>query len=349
MGFNKGEWSEVYVFLNLICNKKLIIVDSDLKIITKDIFEILELILNKYRYKTIGNKICKFKLKDQVSEFEIDDIKNNLHTLLESLISHKSLNGSFEIPKLDFFLNKMFDSIKIKGKSKTKIDLVANILDNNLNRETLLSYSIKSNLGNNPTLLNSSNHTNFIYEVTNINDFIMNECNNISTKRKLIDRYRYLIAKKAKINFINTQSDIFEHNLKMIDSNLSQIIANMLLVSYEKNQKNIDELLTCIISDKQSELFYKKKISDFVNAISFGMRAGETWNGLNEVNGGLLVVTKEGEVYLLDLIYFKSEVEKYLIENIKLDSPSSTRYKMFEIYKHDNRYFFKLNLQIRFK
>ena len=59
--------------------------------------------------------------------------------------------------------------------------------------------------------------------------------------------------------------------------------------------------------------------------------------------------TKKGEVYLLDLIYFKSIVDRYLIDNIKLDSPSSTRYKMFEVYKEDDRYFFKLNLQIRFK
>ncbi len=39
----------------------------------------------------------------------------------------------------------------------------------------------------------------------------------------------------------------------------------------------------------------------------------------------------------------------YLIDNIKLDSPSSSRYKIFEIYKENSKYYFKLNLQIRFK
>jgi hypothetical protein len=79
------------------------------------------------------------------------------------------------------------------------------------------------------------------------------------------------------------------------------------------------------------------------------MRASEKWNGINEVNGGIIIVTKTGEVYLLDLIYFKHIVDKYLIDNIKLDSPSSKRYKMFDIYKESSRYYFKLNLQIRFK
>jgi hypothetical protein len=90
-------------------------------------------------------------------------------------------------------------------------------------------------------------------------------------------------------------------------------------------------------------------MSDFASAVTFGMRAGEIWNGRNEVNGGIIIVTKAGEVYLLDLIYFKNIVDKYLIDNIKLESPSSSRYKMFEIYKEDNKYYLKLNLQIRFK
>ena len=79
------------------------------------------------------------------------------------------------------------------------------------------------------------------------------------------------------------------------------------------------------------------------------MSASKQWNGINQVNGGIIIVTKAGAVYLLDLIYFKTIVDKYLIDNIKLDSPDSKSYFMFDIYKENGRYFFKLNLQIRFK
>lgn len=79
------------------------------------------------------------------------------------------------------------------------------------------------------------------------------------------------------------------------------------------------------------------------------MRAGKIWDGNNKVNGGIILVTKSGEVFLLDLIYFKNIVDKYLLDNIKFDSPSSSRYGMFDIYKKEGKYFFKLNLQIRFK
>ena len=172
----------------------------------------------------------------------------------------------------------------------------------------------------------------------------------ISVEKSLHNnKCNFLKSNGAIFNFVQTQSSVFANNLKLIDSNLDEILSKMLILSYEKNTKDIKLLLSSIIQDESSEMYYKKKIGDFANAVTFGMRAGETWNGTNEVNGGIIIVTKTGEVYLLDLIYFKNIVDKYLIENIKLDSPSSSRYKMFEVYKEGGRYYFKLNLQVRFK
>ena len=243
----------------------------------------------------------------------------------------------------------MFDGKKPKGSSKVKGDIEANLLDKKQSKIVNLKYNIKSNLGSKATLLNASRHTNFIYEVKNINDEIMNQSNSIKSRKKLLERCKFLNQNGAVFDFVKTESSIFESNLKLIDSKLDEILAKMLILSYEKNEKDIKKLLSLIINDSTSELYYKKKIGDFANAVTFGMRASEEWDGVNEVNGGIIIVTKQGEVYLLDLIYFKHIVDRYLIDNIKLDSPSSKRYKMFEIYKKNYKYYFKLNLQIRFK
>ena len=137
------------------------------------------------------------------------------------------------------------------------------------------------------------------------------------------------------------------------DNNITKIRASgvkkVYLIDNLKEEKDIQKLIALTVKNDDEYNFYKKKIADFANVVTFGMRASERWNGTNEVNGGIIIVTKTGEVYLLDLIYFKTVVDKYLIDNIKLDSPSSTRYKMFEIYKESGRYYFKLNLQVRFK
>ena len=346
MGFNKGEWSELYTFLYLLENPNLIIVDENLEVIEENLFRVVELILGEIQYQIFDEKVLK---TGENKEYKIECIAKQNAILLQKILKQKKSKGSFEIKALDALIDNLFDGKKPKGSSKTKGDLDANVLDNRCSKTVNLKYNIKSNLGSKATLLNASRHTNFIYEIKNIDDEVMKKNNSIKSRKKLLERCAFLLEKGAVFDFVKTESDVFENNLKLIDSKLDEILAEMLLLSYEANEKNIQKLLSLIIKDGTSEIFYKKKMGDFANAVTFGMRASEVWDGTNEVNGGIILVTKKGEVYLLDLIYFRNIVDKYLIDNIKLDSPSSKRYKMFEIYKEDDRYFFKLNLQIRFK
>jgi len=351
MGFNKGEWSELYTFLYLIDNPNLVIVDENLQQKNDSTFQILEFLLaNETKYKLLDNdKVIKVLPNEVNKEYDINYISSQHKLLLEKIMVHTSAKGTFDINEIQPLINDLLDGNKLKGSSRVKGDLEAIVFDTMKNSNFNISYNIKSNLGAGATLLNASSHTNFIYEVTNINDSIMTQSNNINTRTKLIDKCNLLTSNGAIFNYIKTESNVFCNNLKLIDSNLNEILAKMLILSYEDNEKDIKILLSSIIEDETSALYYKKKIGDFANAVTFGMRASETWNGTNEVNGGIIVVTRTGEVYLLDLIYFKSIVDKYLIDNIKLESPSSTRYKMFEIYKENNKYYFKLNLQVRFK
>ncbi len=351
MGFNRGEWSELYTFLHLLINPNLEIVDEHLKLINNSTFQVMQIELeDKTRYKIQkDNNITKIRASGVKKVYLIDNLKEEKDILLDKILNHKKSKGSFEIKEIQPLIDDLLDGHKFKGKSKAKGDLEAEVLDRKRGSSFDLKYNIKSSLGSSATLLNASSHTNFIYEVSNIDDNIMNQNNAIKGRKKLLERASFLQNSDAVIEFIKVQSDTFSYNLKMVDSNLDKILADMLYLSYIKNEKDIQKLIALTVKNEDEYNFYKKKIADFANAVTFGMRASERWNGTNEVNGGIIIVTKTGEVYLLDLIYFKTVVDKYLIDNIKLDSPSSTRYKMFEIYKESGRYYFKLNLQVRFK
>ena len=349
MGFNKGEWSELYTFLYLLEKPNLIIVDENLKVIEENLFRVLEIVLGKRKYKILDDKIIKIVKDKKIQEYKIGCISKQNALLLQKILAHKKAKGSFEIKEIDELIDNLFDGKKPKGSSKVKGDLEANLLDNQRSKIVNLKYNIKSNLGSKATLLNASRHTNFIYELKNINDEVMNENNSIKSRKKLLERCEFLNKHGVTVEFVKVESSTFDYNLKLIDSNLDKILAQMLYLSYSKNEKDIQKLITLISNNQDDDNFYKKKMGDFANAVTFGMRASEKWNGVNEVNGGIILVTKIGEVYLLDLVYFKEIVDKYLIDNIKLDSPSSKRYKMFEIYKKNDRYYLKLNLQIRFK
>ncbi len=351
MGFNKGEWSELYTFLHLLINPNLEIVDEYLKLINSNTFQVVNIKLeNKTKYKIQKDKnITKIRASGVKKIYLIDEIKQDKEILLEKILHHKKSKGSFEIKEIKPLIDDLLDGHKFKGKSRVKGDLEAEVLDKKRGSNFDLKYNIKSTLGSSATLLNASSHTNFIYEVTNINDNIMKINNSIKGRKKLLDRVAFLEKSGALVHFIKVESNTFAYNLKMIDSNLDKLLADMLYLSYKNNEKDIQKLIALSVKNEDEYNFYKKKIGDFANAVTFGMRASEKWNGTNEVNGGIILVTKTGKVYLLDLIYFKTVVDRYLIDNIKLESPSSTRYKMFEIYKESGRYYFKLNLQIRFK
>lgn len=349
-GLNKGEWSELYAFLHLLKEPNLIIIDENLNIIDNKIFKIVDILLSDKKYHIDSQEIQKTTNDDHlIKKYSVEHISENAKLLLEKILNHTKSKGSFKIDEITPLIMDLLDGKKPKGHSFVKGDLNANVFDSKVSAIKNISYNIKSNLGSKATLLNASSNTNFIYQVDNIDDKIMEKNNSIITKTKLLDRCDFLNKSGAKINFSNTESEAFGYNLSLVDSNLHKILADMLFLSYTKNEKDIKKLLSIVSKNADDNLFYKKKMSDFANAVTFGMRAGKKWNGINEVNGGIILVTEKGEIYLLDLIYFKEIVDKYLIDNIKFDSPSSSRYKMFEIYKQDGKYFFKLNLQVRFK
>ena len=175
--------------------------------------EILEIILADKKYKIEDKNILKLLNDEQSKEYDINHLSEQNKTLLEKILAHKSANGSFEISEIQPLIDDFFDGQKPKGASNVKADLIADVLDTKRIQNFNISYNIKSNLGSPATLLNASRHTNFIYEITGIDDAIMNQSNNITTSKKLLDRCNFLKSQGAVFSFIQTESCIFERNL----------------------------------------------------------------------------------------------------------------------------------------
>lgn len=260
MGFNKGEWSELYTFLYLLENPNLVIVDENLQVIDSTLFKILEIILTDKRYKIQAQNIIKQFGNEEIKNYNLSDLSAQNKILLAKILTHKSAKGSFKINEIQSLIDDFFDGQKPKGASNIKADFKANVLDTKRGQNFNISYNIKSNLGNSSTLLNASKHTNFIYQIIGINDSIMNQSNNITTSKKLLDRCNLLKSKGAIFSFIKTESQIFEKNLKLIDSKLDEILAQMLILSYQNNQKDIKKLISLISKSEDENIFYRKKL-----------------------------------------------------------------------------------------
>ena len=201
-------------------------------------------------------------------------------------------------------------------------------------------------------MLNASNNTNFRYKVSGLTESDIKNINSIEGKRKLLDRLDYINSQETFIEFDSVPSNVLNENLQMIDSRLPEILADLLLSSYETGIKHIEELIE-VIAEKNvinykgnTYQYYKKKIGDFLLAVTLGLMPGKLWDGRYSVNGGIILVESNGEILVLDAIYYKEYLVRYLIRNTKLDSPSSSRYKMFDILEDADDDTFKKVLEV---
>ena len=341
---NRGEWSELYCILFLLIKPKLEIVDENMNKITSELFEIKKIIAETnfpLEYEVINDKIVVYAVKNKISSYTKKDIDKYRNELYKKIITKTSTSGSFSIESVEEFLNGFSLGQVIKAKNISKEDIEVIAYDNNRKIYSNLKYSIKSSLGKPATLLNSSNHTNFKYKVIGMNDNLMKKINAIDTRTKLLDRLNMIHKNNCSIIYDSVVSENFLYNLKMIDSSMDKYIAN-------KNNNKILKNIFINANNFADTQLAEKKLGDFLSAISFGFFPGTKWNGANIVNGGLLIVTDEGKVVVLDLVYYEKAVRKYLINNTQLDSPSSNRYHMLEIFKDNNEYYFTLNLQVRY-
>ena len=81
--------------------------------------------------------------------------------------------------------------------------------------------------------------------------------------------------------------------------------------------------------------------------MALGMMPNTDWNGILTSLGGFLLVKRDGDV-LCYYLYNLEDFQEYLLNNTKLDTPSTTRYGIGKIIEEDNRFYIKLNLQVRF-
>lgn len=359
MQFNRGEWSELYALLELLDNQGLKIVNDNLKIIDDTTFRVIGLYIqnnnNEYYFDIKEINVDVLKNNKVISNVEKTEIQKYKEVLLNKIINELPGKGSFPIQEMKYILEKLTEGNKIKSSSTSKEDISAKLKDNKLNTiVNKVGYSIKSSLGSPATLLNASSNTDFRYIVKGLSENDIEGINNINTRTKLLDRLKYMKNKNAEITFDKVISNTMNQNLQMIDSKLPEILADLLITSYETSEKKIENLVHYVSKnnalnyDGNTELYYKKKIGDFLLAITLGMMPGKIWNGEYDVTGGIILVENDGKILVLDAIYYKEYLVKYLIKNTKLESPSSSRYKMFDIYPDKGEEYFNLNLQIRF-
>jgi hypothetical protein len=354
---NKGEWSEIYVFLKLLAEGRLNAADANLNAIPNVYYPIIKILrqentINR-EYRINGNIRIFDGENNELVNLPIPYFVNRSQQLFNELRNAEGRSFAFE--DIESFLNSI-DIHSLTSLKTDKADIKVVVHDLNTGMQPKLGFSIKSMLGGNSTLFNPGNTTNFIYEITGgVGVLNIDEINSIEDIPKITNRIAAIRERGFDVKFKSIQSETLQLNLQLIDSDLPQILAELLLLKYSTRglallaptlgQLTINNPLNFDLS--QGHPFYEYKIKNFLTDSALGMTPATMWTGQYDATGGIIIVKENGELVCYH-IYNRNEFQNYLLNNTRLEQASTSRYNFGDIYREDGRTFLKLNLQVRF-
>ena len=272
---NRGEWSEVYVFLRLLSDGFMIERYQDL---SKKMKEKRQVVVNVIRqhpkpvlyhvpafddprhdkdhiYIREGDNQGGFKptssLKIPKIEFQIA-----CSELERTLMESESENGGITIPEshptIQLIRKLKWTSIKAPSDSKSDLKITLSP-DPKRTSETTHTYSIKSAMGGAATLFNADKSSNFDYTILpkdpkgrpfNAED--ADRLNAINKGQKIKDRMKFLSDNGFKLVYSATKSPVFSDNLRSASNGLEsdKIIQAMLLKYFHSEKTDGEKRLT---------------------------------------------------------------------------------------------------------
>ena len=238
-----------------------------------------------------------------------------------------------------------------------------------------LGPSIKSIIGEESVLFNPGAGTNFIYEVIppkgaeidvdKFNNDTYHNRNRISSRiQSLLEKYN------CAFKFDKIQSSCLRQNLSTIDGHMPDLLARLLLVRYEQELASVKDATQYITRlnpyhfdiDTHGEV-YEYKIKRFLQDCAMGMTPETPWTGVYDATGGQIIVKENGDVVCYHVYEINSFLE-YLYNNTKFEGASTSEdennpghprtkakknYFYGWLYKENEKYYIKLNLQVRFR
>lgn len=362
---NKGEWSEIYIFLKLLNDGKLYIADKNLKALKNVFLNIIKILRENYSYlpgKSIQIYLNNEKVCGDIPIEKICIYKNKIWQMIQTKTAKGSIVATEDI-------ESFFDEMKItklKSPASKTEDIKMEVQDYRSGINSIVGFSCKSSFSAEATLFNASkDNTNFKFKVIGkIDDKIMNKFNSIFDNNghtAIAERMHYLKECGCNLEFVKTCKETAERNLILSGGNeLPKIVAEMLKFYFFENEGKSEnsycqDALNYIASHNVASYkyancysIYERKIGTLLFDMFCGMRLSIDWNGKSSVSGGYIVVKNNG-----DIVAYHSTVEdefkEFLIRQLGFESPSATRHNYMKIEKEDGEYFINLNLQIRFK
>ncbi len=363
---NRGEHSELLAFLRILHQGRIQVADKlgDPRQSWLKVSGIKRPSDPDRRYLILGDQVVV--LSDTGAELTRAS-RESIGALADILFLQikESDGGSFVCPAGD----EAFMLLKLEGAKAAageKADLLIEVVSPVFEGELLpLGFSVKSELGGLPTLLNAG-ATQFEYRIEgcSVEDALAVQEAAPRKKDKDYPGPMRLIpaldAAKARVVFESVVDPVFEQNLKMIDTSFPRMLAETLVHAYLGGELALKDAvrspaLHAELSNLLSiplpmvERIVKHKVKELLRQSALGMNPGRQWEGQVEAHGGWIIVKENGTIVCFHVVN-DDDFREYLLAGTKFDTPSMSRHRAGYVYRQNEDKIAKLrlSLQVRF-
>ena len=338
--FNRGEWTEAYVFFRLLGDGRIYGASADLVKDEQTYIDIINIIRDEPDKCLIFERFIKdevayvqsFKGDEKLKIITAPELTEKAAFLYEKIKKVTAGNRKIEVPEIQEYMEGIsIDSPKAnlsdsaKDKFGAKTDIIVTTEDSFDHVRTVGGFSIKSHIGSSPTLFNCSQSSGFVYKIVGCDVDGMHRLNYKEGFLRIITA----IKEEYSLEYVGCRNEIFEQNIRVVDSRMDEILQKAMLmqIRYVKGLKSsgIPEVCKVLaahnpIGVRNPEVFYEAKLKSFLFASFAGMTASEEWSGRKKLTGGYIDVDREGE-----LLYYRAIsddiFENYLFKHTYIDRP----------------------------
>lgn len=338
--FNRGEWTEAYVFLRLLGDGRIYGASADLVKDEQTYIDIINVIRDEPEKYLIFERFIRdeiayvqsYRGNEKLKIITAPELTEKATFLYSQIKEVTTGNRKISVPEIQEYMEELsIDSPKAnlsenaKNKYGAKTDIIVTTEDSFDHVRTVGGFSIKSHIGSSPTLFNSSSTSGFVYRIVGCN---VDGMHRLNYKDSFLDIIQ-AIKDEYSLDYVGCRNEIFEQNCRMIDWRMDEILSNAMLmnVGYEKglNSASLVDMCKALASQnplgvRNPQFFYETKLKSFLFASFAGMTASTEWNGRKKLTGGYIDVDREGE-----MLYYRAIsddiFENYLFKHTYVDRP----------------------------
>ena len=336
---NRGEWSELYAVARILADGKVTFGEGA----QAENHEVLSLRVGDSAFRVDGLQVELTTVSGEVRRVSREELHRMAVLLLGAIVGAGDGTGAFPL-EVGERVVELLGLQSVSASSDSIFDLEIEFAY----QAGYFGYSLKSKIGSPATFFNASDLTNFVYGLSNERKELYPPQLSLDVG-SVRENVHDLVGLGWTFHFVGLAhkgSPVFQTSLDSIHHGLAKDLSHLVFSYYSSRHNKLAKVIEHAMATTPDPVLFKNNIYRFITHKSLGLVPSKPWEPPTIPFGGFVFIHRTGEIVgsgLGDPVAASATI----IEELRFDRPSTTRWHYGKIYKHGRHHAMNLNLQLR--